>query len=261
MKWLLVTLVLSNVCYLAWELNKQTSINIDNSVKPLTPPAEARRLKILQEDNKESILKTEPTTDNHQNNSLSMQQDNISIKEKISHELNENITKFSSSYVWGTKNKQLQCTSFGPFSNIDETAALNEWLEKNNIEAKQRAVTNEKNQYFWVYLAPNQSENEAIATAKKLTDQDITDHRIINTGNLQNAISLGLFSSEQSANKRLNELRRIGYQPIVVPYHKEESIIWIDANITQNRLNTLYKSGDKQLLQFNSILAACGTAF
>lgn len=63
-------------------------------------------------------------------------------------------------------------------------------------------------QLFWVDLAPQDSRQEAIVTIKTIRAKGVEDVRLISGGNLQNAISMGLFSSQTAVNKRLSELEK-----------------------------------------------------
>ena len=101
----------------------------------------------------------------------------------------------------------------------------------------------------------------AIADSK---GKGVQDYKFINKGNLQNAISLGLFSTQSAVNRRLKELKNIGYQPIMVPYHKPDLIIWVDAkvdtkDITEGNILTEFINGYPS--QFNSIPVKCEDLF
>ena len=71
-------------------------------------------------------------------------------------------------------------------------------------------------------------------TIKSIREKGIRDYRLISQGNLQNAISMGLFSSQASVNKRLRELEKKGYKPIVVPYSDGKRAYWVDAQLPQD---------------------------
>jgi hypothetical protein len=66
-------------------------------------------------------------------------------------------------------------------------------------------------------------------TIKDLRNKGASDFRLITGGNLANAISLGVYSSQASVNDRLGELQEKGYTPVVVPYATGKRIFWVDA--------------------------------
>jgi hypothetical protein len=86
------------------------------------------------------------------------------------------------------------CFSFGPVA--DES------------QATMRHKDEQSRQLFWVDLAPQDSRQEAIVTIKTIRAKGVEDVRLISGGNLQNAISMGLFSSQAAVNKRLSELEK-----------------------------------------------------
>ena len=64
-----------------------------------------------------------------------------------------------------------------------------------------------------------------------LRERGIRDYRLISRGSLENAVSLGLYSSQSAVNKRLSELKQQGYKPIVVPYTNAGQIYWLDIRV------------------------------
>ena len=49
MKWLFIVFLLLNVCYFGWELDRQTRIEVSNSVRPFNVPDDVQKLKLLGE--------------------------------------------------------------------------------------------------------------------------------------------------------------------------------------------------------------------
>ncbi|MEE9551673.1 MAG: SPOR domain-containing protein, partial [Gammaproteobacteria bacterium] len=111
-------------------------------------------------------------------------------------------------------------------------------------------------QLFWIYLAPLKSRESAVAAIEDLKKKGIRDFRLINTGDLRNAISLGLFSTQAAVNRRLNELKNKGYQAIIIPYRDAKVIYWIDVKLVnqQNVLNDMLTDVPSR---FNSVPVNC----
>jgi len=110
---------------------------------------------------------------------------------------------------------------------------LSDWFKSRRASADLRHEDETGRQLFWIYLAPQDNRTEAMDTIQNLKDQGISDYRLIDRGNLENAISMGLFSSQASVNERLRELERRGYKPIVVPYYDNKRIYWVDVRLRQ----------------------------
>ncbi|MDW5417776.1 SPOR domain-containing protein [Iodobacter sp. CM08] len=69
----------------------------------------------------------------------------------------------------------------------------------------------------WVYIPPQTDLELANRKAQQLSSQGVQDYYVINNGGRwQNAISLGVFSSREGAERRLNELKNQGVKSAVV---------------------------------------------
>lgn len=287
MKWLFIIFLLLNVGYFGWELDRQTRIEVSNTVRPFNVPADVQKLELLwesgtrhkpatavissklagkedeingMEKGQSSIIEDSPL----QNIVSMMEQGNVMIEKKVIDELVSNLHEFSTDYVQETEQDKILCVSFGPFAESNQAGELSNWLKENKFQTKQRTEGSTKDKYFWIYLSPGESEGEAMAAIEDLKGKGVQDYKLINKGNLQNAISLGLFSSQSAVNRRLKELENIGYQPIMVPYHKTETITWVDAmvdtkNDTEGNILTEFFNGYPS--RFNSIPVKCEDLF
>ena len=287
MKWLFIIFLLLNVCYFGWELDRQTRIEVRNTVRPFNVPAGVQTLELLGESasnpdaapavlsstsgenvNEDKGVEEGQSSDIEdsplQNIVSMMDQGNVMIEKKIIDELVSSLPEVATNHVQETEQEKEVCVSFGPFVESLQAGELSNWLKENEIQTKQRTEGNAKDQYFWIYLSPSESKDEALAAIADLKGKGVQDYKLINKGNLQNAISLGLFSSQSAVNRRLNELKNIGYQPIMVPYHKTESIIWVDARVdtkddTEGNILTEFINGYPS--RFNSIPVKCEDLF
>lgn len=295
MKWLFIIFLLLNVCYFGWELDRQTRIEVSNSVRSFTVPANVQKLVLLKElenlpgstpailssaaDENTNVngneIKGEGTVEEEvefpdekdlpiQNIISMMDQGDVMIEKKIIEELLGNLLEFTTNHTQEPEEERMLCVSFGPFAESYQAGELSNWLKENEIQTKQRTESDGKDQLFWIYLSPGESKDEAMAAIADLKGKGVRDYKLINKGNLQNAISLGLFSSQSAVNRRLNELKKIGYQPIMVPYHKTELIIWVDAKVdtkdnTEGNILTEFINGYPS--RFNSIPVKCEDLF
>ena len=125
-----------------------------------------------------------------------------------------------------------------------------------DITVNERVERDTDNQLFWIYLSPQESEESAILAVEELKKKGIKDYRLINTGDLKNAISLGLFSTQATVNKRINELKSKGYQPIVVPYRETRQIYWLDVRLVRQH-DLFTEIFDSEPSRFNSIPVSC----
>lgn len=276
MKWLFIVFLLLNICYFGWELDRQTRIEVSNSVRPFYIPVNTPRLELLKElenspdtaSNKLSATIDDELTNQEisplQNIASMMEQGNVMIEKKVIDELAPSFPEFSKNNALEPKAKKILCVSFGPFAEEQQADELSNWLKEREIHTNKRTKGGKQDQYFWIYLSASESENEAMAAIEDLKGKGVKDYKLINKGNLQNAISLGLFSTQSAVNKRLNELKDIGYQPVIVPYHQNQSIIWVNARVDANDANqgnVLSEFIDGYPSRFNSIPVRCEELF
>jgi len=120
------------------------------------------------------------------------------------------------------------CIDVGPFAVASARDKLRDWLRDYAARLAMRSVTVRKNQFFWIYLEPG-SETTAQAKLADLRERGVADTMLIRRGELKNAISLGLFRSQDSVNRRLAELNSKGYQPVVVPRYETSDEFWVSA--------------------------------
>jgi hypothetical protein len=121
------------------------------------------------------------------------------------------------------------CIRLGPLSRADDLASLDAWLRGRGVSFWRLERGLGERRLLWVYLEPTASESEARERLAGLAAAGLEDYMLIRRGGMKNAISLGLFSSQESVNRRLAELGDKGYQPVVVPRYQAERRYWFDV--------------------------------
>lgn len=92
---------------------------------------------------------------------------------------------------------------------------------------------------FWVMIAPYANRGDASAAVKRLDAAKITDFYLVRGGDYINAISLGVFSSVESANRRIEQLKRIK-----IPM-KSPGLVEIDLPAKRGWIETRLASKDQ----------------
>jgi hypothetical protein len=120
------------------------------------------------------------------------------------------------------------CGTIGPFSTqADMRAAVNaltpivariQFRESHAIAARG----------YWVYLPAPANRERALAIARELSNQGLTDYYIVTAGEQPNTISLGLFRDPANAERRRNEILALGFKPEVTQRSDEVQVYWID---------------------------------
>ncbi len=101
------------------------------------------------------------------------------------------------------------CLEFGPLTESDRARALAdlESLALGKLLTQKRIETTTS---FWVYLPSAPSRAEADRRVADLRTRGLGDVAVVDAGPQRNAVSLGLFQTEDAANNRLAEAQKLG---------------------------------------------------
>lgn len=106
-----------------------------------------------------------------------------------------------------------QSVSCVRIANIDKKAvrdALATKLLAQELTVLERGEAFEERQTYWVYIPPLKSTAAAREVITTLTKLKQRDFMLVRVGEFENAISLGLFSQQEGAEKRLKEINALG---------------------------------------------------
>jgi len=120
------------------------------------------------------------------------------------------------------------CVHIGPFATPAEYDGIRRWLSPRAARLALESSATTKRQLFWVYLEPK-SASEAQASIADLKRKGVNDYLLINRNGVGNAISLGVFSSQDAVNRRLAEMTKKGYRPLVIPRIETTDMHWLNA--------------------------------
>ena len=254
MKWFFILLLLFNVIYLGWELDREAHMKMQNAVSGLNVPATAKRLLLVTE--MDSLPEARSTEDMIEVVGSMQQQTEDSGQPMTSDELVVDMPDMSLGDM-GVEMTE-SCFTFGPLAEARQVQGLTDWFRSRAAWTQTRSSDKKGRELFWIYLAPRESRESALAMLEDLQNRGIRDYRLINRGSLENAVSLGLFSSQSAVNKRLSELKEKGYKPIVVPYSNADQIYWLDVRVTSGPdiIEEMYAGYPGQ---FKSIPVRCET--
>lgn len=221
MRWIFVLLLAANVAYFGWELDRETTIRQRESRALAAVPVTAQRLQLLEELAQPPSVRTAPP-----------EPVAMSVPETASPE-SELVTELPPITVPDTAPVVItySCFRYGPLLDQDQLESLQQWFTARQVEVASSFTEEQGRALFWIYLAPQGTREEAMATLQDMQNKGIGDFRLINRGDLQNAISLGLFSSREAVNARLEELKEKGYVPVVVPYSDVKRIYSLEVQI------------------------------
>jgi len=223
MRWLLITLLLVNVVYLGWELDQQTKIEMRNNRAVNQIPASVPRLQLLQEATELPEVRRQDTVGG-QADIVEVPADEFTTSEDLVADLPDILLADPDNLL-----PPKSCYRYGPVADENLANDLQQWFTDRSIASRLLYTEEPGARLFWIYLAPQGSRENALAVLEEMQGKGLGDYRLINRGDLENAISLGLFSSREAVDARLRELQEKGYVPVVVPYQDMKKTYWVDV--------------------------------
>lgn len=109
------------------------------------------------------------------------------------------------------------CPRIGPLASDSELLNMQRWLDQYGVLFRMTTVSSGgavRGGKTMVYLPPANSLADARSIRDDLLSNGITDIGIIRQGDLANAISLGVFSQPASVERRREQLRARGFEPL-----------------------------------------------
>lgn len=116
------------------------------------------------------------------------------------------------------------CTVVGPWSSSSDGLSAGRALA--NYDAELRAFRVRRDRLNWVYLPPAESREAALSTLSELQGQGV-DSFVVNEGDDAHAVSLGYFSSEDSARGLQVRMQNAGYPAEVRETARQVTEYWL----------------------------------
>ena len=124
-----------------------------------------------------------------------------------------------------------RCYTLGPFSEMKTLRLVTREIKDYVVEASFRSKEEQEQTRFRVLIRPVGSKQAANALIKKLNSKNIRDHFILTEGPNKNAISLGYFSSKGRAYRYADRVRKLGFDAVAEPVFRRYTIYWLDYRI------------------------------
>jgi cell division septation protein DedD len=120
------------------------------------------------------------------------------------------------------------CSSIGPFPTQADMRTVLNALTPLVARIQYREASATETRGYWVYLPAQSSREKALALARQLSERGVRDYYVVTAGDQPNTISLGLFHDQANADKRRDEVAKLGFAPQVVARTEELPVYWID---------------------------------
>jgi hypothetical protein len=252
MRWLFLLLLLANIAYVAWELNRE---HPQDALSPALP-AGVERIVLLSELDTDTGQK--PAASSHaatrvaQDGAAKPAGGDASVQQQALAESSRlTATKDADSGKAGVEDAEAVtdsrlatavdeaetvpaadlCYTLGPFSEMQTLRRVTRAIKDYVVEASFRSKEEQEQTMFRVYVRPVGSKQEAKALIKELVSKNIRDYFIITDGPNKNGISLGYFSSKDRAYRHADRVRKLGFDATAEPVFRSYTIYWLDYRI------------------------------
>lgn len=108
-----------------------------------------------------------------------------------------------------------QCFALGPFATEADVRQVLDALSPHVSGIQFRRDQATKSRGWWVYLPALSSRDQALETARRLSDMGVRDYYVVTAGDRENTISLGLFRNPDNARRRRQTIAALGFEPVM----------------------------------------------
>ncbi len=121
-----------------------------------------------------------------------------------------------------------RCYSLGPVSSKSKATALRDSLAIEGISAKYRLNKDKTRQGFWVIIPAENKRADAKKHIQLLKNKGVKDYFLVVTGQHTNAVSLGVFSRFELAQRRYEDIQRYGVKLQIEKVDLPQREYWLD---------------------------------
>lgn len=126
-----------------------------------------------------------------------------------------------------------RCVSIGPFLSSASADSAATRLTNEKFSAMRRDEERKSENSYWIHLTPFANRKQAERRVKELEQLGIREMLIMQDANGQVAISLGLFTHADNAQKRLQELTQKGVTAQQETRYRTETLTWFDLRLPE----------------------------
>lgn len=123
-----------------------------------------------------------------------------------------------------------RCISLGPFRDLPEAASVGSSLKRVGLAPNQRVSEGDIWIGYWVHIDDLSSRAEAEKTLRSLREGGVSDSYIVSEDG-GHGISLGVFSEIKRAGNRREQVKSLGFDPVVTDRSRRGTVYWVDVKL------------------------------
>jgi len=232
-KWIILCLVLINATFFGWQLSRDQEVLTGNVAQPATThTAMVNRLLLVSEvesgvlRQRRDLLSPQP---------VAAPQTPVRIPDSD----NDAASVSLDEVLAMPPESDRECYTIGPLENEDDISALSAWFNAQGSQATLRDDERRETVSTWVFMGPMESREAADERVREMQAANIDDIYVIPRGDMANAISLGLYSQDETLKRRVSQLEERGFTASVLPRYRTVTASWFDVTASAARPMTV----------------------
>ncbi len=131
----------------------------------------------------------------------------------------------------------VECFDVSGLSDEGDAAAVAAWFEQRGVNVISGVREEKEFLNYHVYSPPMDSRDAAKALSDQMKAAGIKDIALIYKGELKNGVSLGVYSSESNAKRRMTMLRERGYEVEIRHRSRTRAVPFVEASALAGLVN------------------------
>ena len=233
MKWVILGLILINATFFGWQLSRDQEVVASSAKEPAaTTTAMVNRLLLVSEV-ESGVLR--------QRRGLLSRETVVAPQSpvRIPESQNDAASVSLEEVLAMPPDSDRECYTVGPLENQDDISALSAWFNAQGSQATLRDDERRETVSTWVFMGPLESREAADVRVAEMQAANIDDIYVIPRGDMANAISLGLYSQDETLQRRVSQLEERGFTPSVLPRYRTVTASWFDVTASAARPMTV----------------------
>jgi hypothetical protein len=123
-----------------------------------------------------------------------------------------------------------RCRSIGPFADATALAAASDTLRSHGWQPRDRSVDTDTADGYWVYIGQLTAAAQRTVLTR-LNAAGIHDAAAMTQPEQSDRVSVGFFSDQSHAVRRAEQVRQLGFKPVLDLHQRTVSTHWLDVDL------------------------------
>lgn len=239
MKWFFLLILIVNVGYFAWELDREATITKLSQSDKQVVAKDLEVLTILDENSEYPAQRISQKVQSVvESTESSNGEETFRAFELAQASEIDGLLGVEGAEPYQEPIVENVCYRIGPMNSKEELEAIASWVDKRNIESVPHQTFDTTSHLYWVTISPMEDISAANDKYEEIKSKGIKDIMVVREGDFTNAISLGIFSTQAAVNRRISEMKSKGYQAVVVPRYNK-FFEWLDIKVRTSAENEI----------------------